>query len=322
MRVLITSVGIRGYLVRYFRKAIKDKGVVFAADCSQYAPALYDADNYFLIPDVTDKSYLSEVLRICEENEIDGVISLNDLELPILAEHKGEFAERGIEVIVSDPRVIDVCYDKYRTFLFLEENGFSTPQTYVSLEPALVAIEGRNLRFPILVKPRRGSASRDIKDVYSVEELSREFLGRTDVMIQECVLGDEYGVDAFNNADLVPVAIYAKKKIRMRAGETERAISVYDGKMIELIRAIAQRLGFYGPADIDLFKRGNDYIILEINPRFGGGYPLSHALGADFPDKVIALVARRDVKPRHCKYRDNVVMMKQYEVKIRKPVAR
>lgn len=319
MNLLITSVGIRGYLIRYFREALKNRGNVFTADCNEYAPALYDGDGYFLIPDISNKHYISELAAICEKSEIDGIISLNDLELPILAQNKSKFSERGVEVIVSSPQVIDICYDKYQTFRFLTENGFSTPKTYISLEKALREIENGEAEFPLLIKPRKGSASAGIKKITNIKALKNEFIDNKDTLIQEFIKGDEYGIDAFNNSHLEPVAIFAKKKIKMRAGETDKATSIYDKKMIETMKKLAKSLGFYGPADIDLFKRDGKYIIMEINPRFGGGYPLSHALGAKFPEKVISLINKEELASDYYEYTENVLMMKQYEIVIRKP---
>ena len=318
MNILITSVGIRGYLVRYFQETLKNGGKIFAADCSEYSPALYGADDYFILPNVSNKNYVNKLIEICGKNEIEGIVSLNDLELPILAKNKSKFSDKGIEVIVSEPNVVDICYDKYKTFMFLKQNGFSTPKTFVSLEKSLEEIEKGDLGFPLLIKPIKGSASIDIKKIYNKKELQNEFDDRKDIIIQEFVEGDEYGVDVFNNTELTPIGIFAKKKIKMRSGETDKAISVYDEGMIEVIGNVAKKLGFYGPADIDLFKRGNEYLIMEINPRFGGGYPLSHALGAKFPDKIISLINKTKLEPDYFKYPNNVLMMKQYEIVIKK----
>lgn len=318
MNVLITAAGIRGYLIKYFREACGDSGKIFAADCSGYSPALYDAEGYFLIPEAGDTNYVNELIKLCEANDIDGVVSLSDIELPILAKHKSRFSEKGIQVIISDPEVIDICYDKYKTFLFLKEKGFSAPKTFVSPEEAIAEIEKGGLEFPVLVKPRKGSASIGIKTVSSVPELHNEFGNRNDAIIQEFILGDEYGIDVFGNSDLRPVAVFAKKKIKMRAGETDKAISIYDEKMMQIASDLANRLGLYGPADIDAFKRDDEYIIMEINPRFGGGYPLSHAIGADFPSKVISLIKREKLEPNYTVYPDNILMMKQYEIVIKK----
>lgn len=317
MNILITSVGIRGYLIKYLRKALKNKGKIFAADCNRYAPALYDADNYFILPNVLEKNYINELFKICLTNDIKGIISINDIELPILAHFKNKFLEKDIKLIVSNPKVIDICYDKYSTYRFFKENNFPFPKTFISLDEALMEIKAKTIKFPLLVKPRKGSASLGIKKVFNIKELQNGFDEKGNVIIQEFFQGDEYGIDVFCNSNLLPVSIFAKRKIAMRAGETDKAITVYDIKMIEFIDSLIRKLGLYGPGDVDLFKCGNKYIVIDINPRFGGGYPLSHAVGAVFPEKVIKLINEEQLQPDLIRYPDNVLMMKQYEIVIK-----
>ena len=313
MNVLVTSAGTRGYLIRYFKKALKEKGKIFAADCSKYAPALYNADNYFIVPPASDKNYINELYKICLKNDIKGVISLNDVELPILAQHKNKFIEKGIQLIVSDKNVIDLCYDKYETFLFLKENKFPFPKTFISLDASLREIKTKNLKFPLLLKPRKGSASIGIKKIFNIKELQDKFEEKK-FIIQEFLQGDDYGVDVFSNSDLVPISIFAKRKMRIVAGEADKEVTVYDDKMIDYIKSIIGKLKLYGPSDIDLIKRGNEYFILDINPRFGGGYSIAHAVGADFPKKIIGLIKGKVLEADFMRYPDNIVMMKQYEI--------
>lgn len=314
MNILITSAGKRGYLIRYFKAALKGKGKVFAADCSQYAPALYDADDYFLIPPVSNCDYISTLEARCVEHSIAGIVSLSDLELPVLAENKDKFSVMGTRVIISTPKVIDICFDKYKTFQFLKKWGFKYAKTFINLEKALEEIEKGGLVFPLLIKPRKGSRSVGISKVSNIRELKERYTQQKDVMIQEFISGDEYNLDIFNNSDLLPVAAFAKKKIQVRDGETYEAYSVYDYEIIQCAKELVKKLGCYGPIDIDLFKRGNEMIVIDINPRFGGDYALSHALGAAFPEMVISLIDNNKITPRKSEYSNNVWMMKQYEI--------
>jgi carbamoyl-phosphate synthase large subunit len=317
MNILITSAGTRGYLIRYFKEALKEKGKIFAADCSKYAPALYNADNYFIVSPASDKNYIDELFNICLENDGKGVISLNDIELPVLAHYKSKFMEKGIQLVVSDPETVDVCYDKYKTFKFLKENKFPFPKTFISLNEALMEIKSKIIRFPLLIKPRKGSAGLGMKEVYNIKELQNGFNEKENLIIQEFIQGVQYGIDVFSNSSLVPVSIYAKKVIRIRAGVADKEVTVYDTKMIDYIRNLVGKLGLYGPGDIDLIKRGNEYVVLEINPRFGGGYPLAHAAGADFPKKIIRLINGDLLEDDFKRYPDNIVMMKQDEIVIK-----
>jgi len=314
MNVLITSAGKRGYLIRYFKAALKGKGRVFAADCSQYAPALYDADEYFLIPPVSDSEYIKELEARCVEHSISGIVSLSDLELPVLAENKDNFLALGVKVIVSAPKVIDICFDKYKTYQFLKESGFTYAKTFINLKQALEEIKKGALVFPVLVKPRKGSRSVGISKVNTIKELEEKYKQQKDVVIQEYIDGDEYNLDLFNNSDLKPVAAFVKKKIQVRDGETYEEYSVYDYEILQCAKELVKKLGCYGPIDIDLFKKGNEYIVIDINPRFGGDYALSHALGAAFPEMVVSLIDDNKISPCYTKYPDNVWMMKQYEI--------
>jgi carbamoyl-phosphate synthase large subunit len=316
MNILITSAGTRGYLIRYFKKILRENGKIFAADCSKYAPALYNADNYFIVPAASDENYISELYKICLKNDVKGIISLNDVELPLLAQHKSKFMEKGIKLVVSDPETIDVCYDKYKTFKFLKENKFTFAKTYISIDDTLRDIKSKNLKFPLLLKPRKGSSSRGIKKVFNIAELRDKFEEKK-FIIQELLQGDEYGVDVFCNSDLVPISIFAKRKIRIVAGVADKEVTVYDDRMIDYIKKIIGKLKVYGPGDLDLIKRGNEYFILDINPRFGGGYPIAHAVGADFPKKIIRLINGDLLEADFRRYPDNIVMMKQYEIVIK-----
>ena len=313
MNILITSAGTRGYLIRYFKKSLKENGKIFAADCSKYAPALYDADNYFIIPAVSNENYIKELYKICLKNDVKGLISLNDVELPVLAQHKSKFMEKGIKLVVSDPETIDVCSDKYKTFKFLKENKFPFAKTFIALNEVLMEIKSKTIKFPLLIKPRKGSASIGIKKVFNIAELRDKFEEKK-FIIQEFLQGDDYGVDVFCNSDLVPISIFAKRKMRIVAGEADKEVTVYDDKMIDYIKNIIGKLKIYGPSDIDLIKRGNEYFISDINPRFGGGYPIAHTVGADFPKKIIGLIKGKVLEADFRRYPDNIVMMKQYEI--------
>ena len=313
MNILITSAGTRGYLIRYFKKSLKENGKIFAADCSKYAPALYDADNYFIIPAVSNENYIKELYKICLKNDVKGLISLNDVELPVLAQHKSKFMEKGIKLVVSDPETIDVCSDKYKTFKFLKENKFPFAKTFIALNEVLMEIKSKTIKFPLLIKPRKGSASIGIKKVFNIAELRDKFEEKK-FIIQEFLQGDDYGVDVFCNSDLVPISIFAKRKMRIVAGEADKEVTVYDDKMIDYIKNMTGKLKLYGPGDIDLIKRGNEYFISDINPRFGGGYPIAHTVGADFPKKIIGLIKGKVLEADFRRYPDNIVMMKQYEI--------
>ena len=307
MNILISSVGIRGYLVKYFKEIPNVK--VYACDISEYAPALYDADEQFILSNDIEFQYdwtmIDKLINICNENKIDGFLTLNDIELNRICAWGDKLREIDTELILSNNDVLRTMYDKYKLY---EKYPNNSPMTYIKRKYGIV--------YPCIIKERYGSASLGFKEIYSKKHLKQHFIEGTHI-IQELVNGDEYNAQVFNNECLEPVSVYLMKKIRMRAGETDKAISVYDEELIDWVKDIANESGVYGPMDIDSIVSDGTPYLLDINPRFGGGYPMAHALGADFPKKVIELLQGKRLKEDFKKYPENVVMMKQHEIVIK-----
>ena len=171
MNILFTCTGRRRYLLKYFKEVIGESGKIVATDMQLSAPALTAADVKIQVPRIYAEDYIPTTLQICKEQRIDVLISLNDLELPILAKRKAEFEAIGVKVIVSDPEVIDICFDKYKTAQFIESLGLKTPKTYVDYNEAIAAIKSGKLKFPLILKPRWGSGSIGLEYVDDLEEL-------------------------------------------------------------------------------------------------------------------------------------------------------
>lgn len=288
MNILILSCGTRNKIIQYFKKELAGKGKVIATDCSELAPALYEADKYYIVPRIDEDGYIDRLLSICKENGIKAVISLIDPELTILAKHKEEFLKIGSMPIASDLNVVETAFDKYRMYQFLIENNFKTAKSYVDKEKFYCDVKAGKINFPVFVKPIKGSASININKVYSMEEIEILFSRFNNLMIQEFMDGVEYGIDVY--IDMIsnePVAIFAKKKIKMRAGETDKSVSVRDENLFKLITKFVTTAGFKGMVDIDVFKINGEYFISEVNPRFGGGYPHAYESGVNIPKMII-----------------------------------
>lgn len=297
MNILFTCAGRRNYLINYFKEALKGEGKVFAADMQLTAPALVDADVALQVPAVYDEEYMPKLEYIIRKYQIDAVISLNDLELPILSKAKERLEALGTKVIVSDENVINICFDKWNTVKFLETIGLKSPQTFIELDKAREAVKRGDFNFPVVVKPRWGSASIGIAFPESMEELELVYklqsiqLGRTilaeaskedlshAILIQEKLSGKEYGIDVLNDLYKNYVGIFVREKLAMRSGETDKAISVIDSNFEKIGRMIGENLKHIGNLDGDLFVKDGEVYILELNPRFGGGYPFSHESG-------------------------------------------
>ncbi|MGO3807754.1 MAG: ATP-grasp domain-containing protein [Sphingobacterium sp.] len=299
MNILFTCAGRRNYLINYFKEALQGEGLVFATDMQLTAPALVDADVAIQVPAIYSPGYIPSILKIVEENNIKAVISLNDLELPILSEAKEQIEGFGAKVIVADKQGIKIAFDKWETVKFLEKNGLKSPQTFIDLMEAKKSIENGELRFPLVIKPRWGSASIGIDFPEDMEELELAYklqsirLKRTilaeaskddidhAILIQEKIPGKEYGMDVLNDFEGNYIGTFIREKLQMRSGETDKAISVIDAQLEQVGKVIGENLKHIGNLDCDVFEHEGELYVLELNPRFGGGYPFSHEAGSN-----------------------------------------
>lgn len=272
MNILICSVGRRVKLVEYFKKELqKINGKVVAIDCDPTAAALHYADIYEVVPRIDHPDYFHRIKNLCNKYKINGVLSLIDPELTLLASHKEKFEKHGIRVIVSDERVVNLCYDKYLTTEFLKENDIPSVPTYIEIDKVLRDLENSKIQFPLIVKPNNGSASIGICKVNSIKELNLFHDETQKLIVQPFITGEEFGVDCY--IDILTkktTNIFMKRKIKMRAGETDKSVSVKDSSLKHVIDKLIFALQPVGPIDIDCFKTENGYMISEINPRFGG----------------------------------------------------
>jgi len=312
MNILILSCGTRNKLMRYFKEPGNGIARVIGADCSAYAPALYEADAHYLVPRMTSPDYPDAILDICRKEKIDAVLPLQEDELFLIASLCRTFTEAGITPIVSDQNTVELCRDKYAFYQHMKQNGLPVLPSCRNLDEFQKCYEDGEMKFPVFVKPIRGCSSIGIHKVDHMELLSVLCRYCTEEMlIQQFAEGEEYGVDLY--VDLLshrPVSIFIKKKLRMRAGETEKSVSVKDDALFSLIRETAASLSLAGPIDMDIFRVDGHFYVSEINPRFGGGYPHAHACGMNFP-KLIAnnLAGRANTDTAGC-YEEGVCMLK------------
>lgn len=314
MNILFTCAGRRTYLLKYFKENMSEGDKVLATDMQLSAPALQVADAKFQVPAVYDPGYVNITLNICKENRVDALISLNDLELPILAEYRAEFNAIGTKVIVSAPEVIDIAFDKYKTARWVESIGLAAPKTYIRLADCKKALAAGEISFPLFMKPRWGSGSIGLESIADMEELEIYYhllmkkikktilatasVGDEYIMIQEKLTGNEYGLDIMNDLDGHHVAVSVKQKLAMRAGETDKAITCDLPELREIGRKIGQNLRHIGNLDVDIMQRSDGtYCVLELNPRFGGGYPFSYEAGVNMPKAIIQWLKGEKVDP-------------------------
>ncbi len=318
MNLLILSAGTRDKVVQYFKKELGDTGRVIATDCSNLAPAVYEADAFYLVPRITAPGYLDVILDICRKEKVTGVFSLIDPELSLLAKEGERFLAVGATPIVSDYELVETCFDKYSMYKMLCNMQIPTAKCYADKESFYQAQQAGEIAYPVFVKPVRGSASIHINKVGSSKEIDVLCDLYDDLMIQEYMDGQEYGADVY--VDMISgkcTDIFVKKKIKMRAGETDKSVSYKDEALFEIIRDFAESCGFRGMRDIDIIEIDGVYYISEVNPRFGGRYPHAYACGVNMAQAVIHNLSGQENEVRIGQYQEGICMMKYNEVMIR-----
>lgn len=307
MNVMLTSVGRRAYLVKYFKEILGNDGKVFVCNSDDKSIAFKYADEKVISPLIYDSNYILFLLEYCKENRIDIVISLFDIDLLMLAKHKKQFEEIGTKVIVSDPTIIEVCNDKWKTYRFLIDNGFHAPMSFLDINEVIEKISERKLSYPVVVKPRYGCGSISVAIAYDEEDLryltkkANEDIANSylkyesavtndKVIYQECLIGQEYGADIINDLNGETQNVIIRKKLAMRSGETDIAQLVDEPNIKETLIRLGKITKHIANMDCDIFLVNSVPYVLEMNARFGGGYPFSHMGGCNLPKAIVKWV--------------------------------
>ena len=271
------------------------------------SPAMLVADYNFHTGSIYSKNYVDSIISYCKKNNIKMVISLLDLELTILSKQKKYFEANNIFLAISDYDVCKICNDKLLTQKFLLENNFPTVNMYLNPNDAIKAVNKKESKFPFFIKPRWGMGSIALYQANNENELfvlyekvkkdiqksvlcegSKTFKNKA-VIIQERLKGEEYGIDVLNDFDGNYVKAFVKKKIAMRSGETDSAITILNKYLENIGKQVSEKLGHFGNLDMDVFFDGKNAYVLELNPRFGGGYPFTHLAGGNIVKAYIDL---------------------------------
>ena len=310
MNILLTSAGRRTYMVDYFKQALNGKGKVFASN-SILTYTLEQADEFVITPNIYDDSYIAFLLDYCKKKNIRAVISLFDIDLPVLAKNKELFDKEGIKLVVSDYDVTQICNDKWATYNFLTNIGIRQTPTFITLEDTKKAISDGQITYPLFIKPRWGMGSMGIYKVENEEELDvlykklhREIFNtylkyessvdeKSCIIIQQAIKGQEYGIEVLNDLDGNYVTTFAKKKVAMRSGETDIAETVDPIQFESIGKKISANLKHIANLDVDCFvSEDGDIYVLEMNCRFGGQYPFTHNSGVNIPLQIIKWLER------------------------------
>lgn len=318
MNILILSAGTRDKIIQYFKKELNGAGKVIATDMSNLAPAIYEADKYYIVPRMSAPEYLDTILDICKKEQITGVLSLIDPELSLLAKNRNRFEQIGVTVIGSSYELCEMSLDKNRMFQWLTTHKYNCARSYIDKEKFFADVEKGEISYPVFVKPIKGSASISISKAYDRDTVEVLFDHEDGLMIQEFLDGQEIGADVY--IDMLSgevISIFTKKKLKMRAGETDKAVSFQDEILFDLIKKFAKEAGYRGQIDIDIFDINGEYYISEVNPRFGGGYPHAYESGANHMKLIINNLNGIANCIEIGNYKNNIYMMKYNEIMIK-----
>ena len=308
INILILSAGRRVELIKCFKEAAKIKGIksnIVAADMSKTAPATYFADKSYIIPRVAQEGYIESIIDICNKEEIKLIIPTIDTELRVISANKYLIEERTkAKVLVSDKRVIDICRNKKNTNKFFEKNGFGVPR-----EITLKDIEKENYQLPLFIKPLDGSSSINAFKINNEKELMffKEYIKNP--IIQEYIEGKEYTVDAFIDFNGNPITIVPRERIATRSGEISKGRIVKDRELINEVKNVIEVLKPIGHITFQCMKTNDGIKFIEINPRFGGGAPMSIKAGANTPLNLYKLLLGEELSYNE-DYEDNMIALR------------
>jgi carbamoyl-phosphate synthase large subunit len=297
--VLFTCAGQRVDIVTAFKRA---GATTIATDLGQLAPALYHADHRALVPPVDDPGYIPALRELIEVHEVRLVVPLTDLDHVILARSRDALAPAL--VLVPEEDTSARCADKYLAHRFFEEQGIGSPPTWLPTELP------DDLRYPVLVKARKGFGSRHIYRADNEAEL--EFFLRytaAESMVQQVCLGTEFSIDVFCDLESRCVAAVPRTMIESKGGESIKGMSINDPELIAFAKEVAEALRIIGPANVQCFREPDGQLqVTDVNPRFGGAFPLPTAAGSRYPEMAIALANGETLEPRLGDFREGVVM--------------
>lgn len=309
--ILFTSAGRRVSLIRLFRLALDRlglKGKLVTTDLQKNAPAIFVADCKELVPRVSDPSYIDVLKDICRRHGIRLLIPLIDTELHLLASHKKDFAEIGVTVLISEPEVNTICFDKRRTSTFFRQAGVRTP-TILDMQRTL---NDPSAQYPFIIKPVDGSCSVGVYKVRSPREL--EFFAEyvPNAILQEYIAGEEYTLDVLVDFHGKVRSVVPRLRIETRAGEVSKGMTVKNQAIITAGKKVAEALpGALGCITVQCFLTpGEEIVFLEINPRFGGGFPLAAEAGADFPRWITEMTLGRNPDIKLDGWQEGLVMLR------------
>ncbi|XZF76223.1 ATP-grasp domain-containing protein [Bacillus sp. AL-1R] len=313
INILFTSSGRRVSLIQKFKETFsieQIKGSIITADFSKNVPTAYVSDRHYTVPRVDHYSYITELLKICRKEKITLIIPLIDTELNLLSENKHIFEENNVKVLVSGSELNKIASNKNLTYQFFVSKNISTPKVYEEFQ-----LDMREYKFPLLIKPFDGSSSKGVTTIKNEAELVFFKKHIPNSMVQEFINGEEYTVDVMVDFKGNLKTIVPRLRMETRAGEVSKGVTRKDFKIINAVKDVVKVLPDpVGCITLQCFKQENGEItFIEINPRFGGGIPLSIEAGANFPLWVINMCQGEIFTEEDFSWTENLMMLRYDE---------
>jgi carbamoyl-phosphate synthase large subunit len=268
------------------------------------SPALYFGHKHYIVPLTTDRRYVPILEGICEAEDVNLIIPTIDDELPIFGRASSQFEQSGVAVAVSSERTSKICNDKYETYQFCLANDIRTPMTRLAADT-----DFKRLRYPVYVKPRFGRGSVNVFLVNNESQLRAFMEYVTDPIVQDQLDGTEFTVDVLCDFSGRPLSIVPRERLVIRAGVSDKGVTRKQAEIMAFARDVAEKLEIVGPANIQCKWDGRRATLIEVNPRFSGGIPLTIAAGADFPAWLVQLRAGIAVPSQMGRFKDGLAMM-------------
>ena len=310
MNILITSIGKRVQLIKHLKENFKIIGV---DACSENAAKEF-VNIFRVISKINDEErYINDLITICKKEKVTAIIPLYEEEFPILIENKNKFEDMDVTLILSDEEIINICKSKTMTFNYFKDRNLKVPYIYKSSEIDEIIENKDKSKMPLIIKPDCGMGSNDVFKVKNINELEffRKYVKNS--IVQQFIKGDEYTVDVLTDFEGNPIYIIPRLRIDVRAGEVIKSKTVNNKEIIEETKKVISYLNeknkiCRGPLTIQFIIDEKKIIyLLEINPRFGGGVPLSFKSGADYGKSIFKML-----NGEHCNYIENFKEVHMY----------
>lgn len=310
MKILLTAIGKRVQLIKH----LKEKHKVIGVDCGSQAAAIDFVDNFYQVPRYDELGYIDTLLHICEVEKVNMLIPLYEREFSLLYRNLKAFEVSGTTILLSSEHIIETFDDKYKTFLFFKSNGINTPVTYIKADIELKIKEKYELfKFPLIIKPAKGMGSKDVFKINNYKELEffKDYVENP--VFQQFICGKEYTIDALFDLQSNVISIVPRGRIEVKSGEVSKSRTVKDEKIINAAYALCKKLkGAKGPITIQcIVDQSGDIYFIEINPRFGGGVPLTFEAGVNYGKYLEMMYNQERIEPIIGQFEE--VMMLRYD---------